>query len=374
MDSIIQWNCRGFRANLDEIHILIQDFFPVAFCLQETLLSDKNVVEFRKYALFCSKPVIRDNRAHGGAALMIRKDVPHSQVQTVSNLQAVAVRVSLFHPITICSIYLPSSSPIDIKKLTDLLDQLSSPVLLIGDFYAHSPLWGCKFLDNKGKQIEDFVSNNSLCLLNTKAITYIHPGTGSQTAIDLSICDPSLLMDLSWTVHDDLCGSDHYPLILKNNKPTPSDTTQRWKLTKADWPTFADLCETYLTEDMFENANDSIELFASKLLTIAAQTIPRSKPNSKHISKPWFNDACKDTIAKRKKALRLFDSQPNSQNLDYFKICRAQARRTIRGKTIIMANLCLKTKLSHTIKKGMGYGSENLGQITYNYCQTFEQK
>src|ERR1051325_10563593 len=81
---------------------------------------------------------------------------------------------------------------------------------------------------------------------------------------------------------------------------------------------------------MFENANDSIELFASKLLTIAAQTIPRSKPNSKHISKPWFNDACKDTIAKRKKALRLFDSQPNSQNLDYFKICRAQARRTIR--------------------------------------------
>jgi exonuclease III len=330
MDTIVQWNCRGLRANVDEIHILIKDFIPVAFCLQETLFGDKNIIEFRRYTLFCSKPVMRDGRAHGGAALMIRKNVPHSQIDIVSNLQAVAARVSLFRPITICSIYLPPSSPINIKDLEDLLAQLPSPVLLVGDLNAHSPLWGSNNLDNKGKQIEDFINNNNLCLLNTKTPTYIHPATGSQTAIDLSICDPSIMMDFSWAVHDDLCGSDHFPLILQNNKPTSSTSTQRWKLNKADWSTFVDLCETRLTEDEFENANDPIELLTTKLLTIATQTIPRSKTNTQHVSKPWFNEACKDAITERKNALRIFDSQPNSCNLENYKMCRARTRRTIR--------------------------------------------
>jgi hypothetical protein len=49
--------------------------------------------------------------------------------------------------------------------------------------------------------------------------TYIHPATGSKTSIDLTICDPSLVMDLSWMVHDDLCGSDHYPLLLEVANP-----------------------------------------------------------------------------------------------------------------------------------------------------------
>jgi len=41
-------------------------------------------------------------------------------------------------------------------------------------------------------------------------LTYFHPGIGSLSAIDLSLCHPSLYLDLSWSVHEDLCGSDHY--------------------------------------------------------------------------------------------------------------------------------------------------------------------
>ena len=38
--------------------------------------------------------------------------------------------------------------------------------------------------------------------------TYLHPRNGSYSAIDLPVCDPSLLLDFSWSVDDDLCGSD----------------------------------------------------------------------------------------------------------------------------------------------------------------------
>ena len=45
---------------------------------------------------------------------------------------------------------------------------------------------------------------HELCLWNDGNPTFIHPATGSFSAIDLSICSPSLFMDFNWVVHDDL--------------------------------------------------------------------------------------------------------------------------------------------------------------------------
>ena len=82
--------------------------------------------------------------------------------------------------------------------------------------------------------------------------------------------------------------------------------------------------------DEFEHAIDPAEAFTAKLLDIAAQTIPTSSTNPKHLSKPWFTDACKEAIKNRKAALKAFNSQPSPQNLDLFRMSRAKARRTIR--------------------------------------------
>ena len=35
--SITNWNCRGFRKNIDEIKMLMRDYDPIAFGCQETL-------------------------------------------------------------------------------------------------------------------------------------------------------------------------------------------------------------------------------------------------------------------------------------------------------------------------------------------------
>ena len=34
--KIIQWNCRGYKANYDELLLLIAELNPSALCLQET--------------------------------------------------------------------------------------------------------------------------------------------------------------------------------------------------------------------------------------------------------------------------------------------------------------------------------------------------
>jgi ribonuclease HI len=329
---IIQWNCRGLRANFDEIQILIQNFQPLVFSLQETLISHNNTINFRQYTHFLKNPIPNDTRPSGGVSLLIRKNIPHSQIKLNTNIQAVAATISLYRTITVCSIYLPPHSALNIAELEDLYRQLPSPVLLMGDFNAHSPVWGSGRLDAKGRLIENFIANENLCILNKNINTYVHPATGSQTAIDLTICNPALLLDFEWQVHDDLCGSDHFPILISNTKASsPTAIIRHWKLDKADWVEYDRLCKELLNASSILAEDDPIDAFTNVLINIASQTIPRSGTSVSCINKPWFNNTCKITINKRKATFRRYDRCPTELNLKAYKIQRAKTRQIIRA-------------------------------------------
>src|SRR5213080_2538289 len=127
----VQWNCRGLRANIDEIQILIQNFQPILFSLQEIKLSNINPINFRQYSHFSKSPNPNDSYSHGGVSLLIKKNIPHSQINLKSPIQAVAAIVSCHRPITVCSIYIPPHSSVSEEDLDDLLLQLPSPVLIM---------------------------------------------------------------------------------------------------------------------------------------------------------------------------------------------------------------------------------------------------
>ena len=118
--------------------------------------------------------------------------------------------------------------------MDDLVRQLPTPYMLLGDFNSHNPLWGGNTLDGKGQRVEQFMDNNSLCFLNDGSYTYLHPGYGTYTAIDLTITQPNLLLDFSWRVLDDLCGSDHFPIVIKHQGPATGGKEPGWRLKKAD--------------------------------------------------------------------------------------------------------------------------------------------
>ncbi len=129
---------------------------------------------------------------------------------------------------------------------------------------------------------------------NDESHTYLHPATGSRSTLDLTLCDPSLYLDFSWKVGDDLCGSDHFPVFLQRNGPPSVDRVQRWKLNKADWETFRAECMIELDVDRFPDDEDQMEHFTKLLHDIAKKTIPKTSANPKRFNKP-----CLTTIAKR---------------------------------------------------------------------------
>ena len=91
MSHIIQWNCRGFRANYEETQLLLQQLNPVAICLQETKIkTDINIKHYTSYFKHVTGDI-----AHGGVMISVRSNTPHSSIPIITGLQAVAVRVSL---------------------------------------------------------------------------------------------------------------------------------------------------------------------------------------------------------------------------------------------------------------------------------------
>ena len=88
-------------------------------------------------------------------------------------------------------------------------------------------------LDRHGKLLEDVLTKHNLSILNDMSPTYIHPATASRSTIDLSICSPGIFLDMQWKTFDDLCGSDHYPIIIQVGVREPSTALPSWKLRKA---------------------------------------------------------------------------------------------------------------------------------------------
>ena len=114
-NNILQWNCRSIKANLEELNLLINEQKPVAVCLQETFLKDTDKFTLKYHSCYF-KNCSGSDKASGGVSVIVNNNVPHHVVNLETTLQAVAVNISFNKTITLCSIYLHPSLPIDIKK------------------------------------------------------------------------------------------------------------------------------------------------------------------------------------------------------------------------------------------------------------------
>ena len=204
------------------------------------------------------------------------RSFPQSIITLNTNLQAVAVKVTAHKTITLCSVYLPPHNHFHFnpKDLQDVIDQLPSPFILMGDFNGHHTLRGCGDVNNRGQQLEDLILKNDFILFNDKTHTYFHSASGTFISLDLTLFSASLFLDFSWKVGPDPCGSDHFPLLLENDGPPSLERVQRWKLAKENWDQFQHLCSTRLHQFIIADADDPIYLCTSILKEIAEETIP----------------------------------------------------------------------------------------------------
>ena len=372
--KIIQWNCRGVKPRFEELLLLLSLLRPSIFCLQETFLKPNDTFTFKGCNVY--NHIHSDClRASGGSSLLVHSSLPQRQIKLKTDLQAVAVSITLDKEITFCSIYIPPSYSLRSEQLTSLLQQLPSPYMLVGDFNGHNVLWGSNGNDPRGELIEDFITENDICLMNDKSNTYLDSGKGTFSSLDLSLCHPSLYLDYEWSVCEDQHGSDHFPILIESVQTHGEDHNPKWKLHKADWDLFNNLCNESLTDTSFSDSSDPITDFTSSLIAISEKCIPKTSTNPKK-SNPWYNDDCKKAIKQRKDTLSKFCKFPTHVNLNTYRNFRAKARRTIKSAKrkswrTYVSNLNYKTptkKVWDMVRKISGKSkSATYHHLNYNF-------
>ena len=65
---------------------------------------------------------------------------------------------------------------------------------MLGDFSAYNTLWGLTTVDARGREVELFINNHNMNIINNGAPTRI--SYNIETAIDLTMCAANLEVDL----------------------------------------------------------------------------------------------------------------------------------------------------------------------------------
>jgi ribonuclease HI len=348
--DILQWNVNGFFTRLENIKLLINQLTPTCICLQETNFSSDYCASLRGFEHFF-KNRLQGNRASGGVAIFVKPYTFPEQVLLNTHLEACAVQIRFPLKVTICSVYLPNSSSLNVKDLNDLVNQLPIPFILLGDFNSHHYYWGSERCDTRGRIVADWLdSHDNIVLLNTDQPTHFDSSTGRTSNIDLTIASQNISSYFEWNAFEDLYDSDHFPILVKSlvNEVTPNSTTitKRWKFHAADWLQFREEIDKNigklidLDHDSDITINDIVSNFSNFILEVAEKCIP--KTSGTYIRKnlvPWWNEECKIAIKEAKKAQRLYyqfarNDHDSRLKIDYKKK-RSKARRILKDSSRI---------------------------------------
>lgn len=173
----LQWNICGLRKNYNELKLLINQHNPIIICLQETMLN-ANSFNLSGYDTII-KPD-SNSSSHRGVGCCIKTGTPYKVINITSELAVIAVELAFPIRATFLNIYIfhQMNTTQLIQKLNDIIRQINTPIIFMGDFNAFHTLWGSRVDSLRGKALLKFFNTNGLTLLNTGASTRICHTTG----------------------------------------------------------------------------------------------------------------------------------------------------------------------------------------------------
>ena len=115
-----------------------------------------------------------------------------------------------------------------------MINNFSSRYSILGYFNDHSHLWGAKQENEHGKVVEKLIDRHNLISLNDSVHTRFDTYHQTSSLLELSLCHPSIYMDVACDVSSDKLGSDHQPIIITANTynhPVP-ERFPKWNFKK----------------------------------------------------------------------------------------------------------------------------------------------
>ena len=218
-----------------------------------------------------------------------------------------------------------------------MINSFSSRYIISEDFNGHSHLWGANQENERVNGVEKLIDNHNLILLNDSVHTRFDTYHQTSSLLDLSLCRPSIYMDVACEVSSDRLRSDHHPIIIIANTSnyTVPQRVPKWNFKKAKRDAFQDQCITEITLDLFNDAEDNMAIFSSTLLDITADNVPKTSPFPKRKAKPWFDEDCQAAKKERNKADRLANKHHSAANSMPARLIQVRTKKLFEQKKIM---------------------------------------
>jgi hypothetical protein len=262
-------------------------------------------------------------------ALYVHNSTPFSEIPLQTNIQAIAIKINIHRVFSICSIYISRSHELSKQSLTALIQQLPRPFVLVGDFNSYNILWGCPTTDTRGRELESFIIDNQLNVLNNGAPTRISYDV--ETAIDLSIVSPELEEDLQWAVYESPGDSDHCPIVLDimGIQQPIEEPMFKLNIKKAKWQNY----EFSAAWDNLPSVSElSAEASVHELYRRIAMATENSIPNiqtHRFYPKPWWTPELRESKKSREKAFQKYKRVKSLNNVLRWKKLRAEHKKLV---------------------------------------------
>lgn len=365
--NIVHWNCRSISNKLDHLKYLISTHNSVIdiILLNETWLNSSKPFKIPGYK------IIRydSSRPHGGIAIAIKDKYIFKTLSTPSDYNFQNLLISLKAgsiTIDILCVYIPPppNGKFSLQMLNNSFSSISSRnFLIIGDFNAHHTSWGSRFNDRRGNIIEKFADDHNLICLNDGAVTTFANYGQNSNVLDLVFASPAVSANCSFSLHDDLMSSNHFPIFINvlyrdttqsvnssqtsntSNSSTSTSSLSDINFNRIDWSIFSQLCEDSFTSFCLDSDPlQSYNLFIEKLCCVLMTFHRKSKDcHRQKIRKctVWWNDLCSKTVNQTKLALCSYKKYPTLENYIIYKHLDAKKKRIIsEQKALSWANLC----------------------------------
>ncbi|KAJ8704397.1 hypothetical protein PYW08_013121 [Mythimna loreyi] len=227
-----------------------------------------------------------------------------------------------------------------LPTIKSLLDSVSGPLLVMGDFNCHHYHWGSDVCDNFGIGLLDILDDLDLCLINDGSPTRMSAPRQSNSCVDLTFCSSNISSLLIWRRLEMTHGSDHYPIIIefpsKNIPIKVSPPLLKYQLNSANWDLYSKIVDLRISSLPKVDSHNAHECFLSFSSTISSTAddcfTPKKTPCGRLPPPPWWDRECTNMIKARNEAEKTFNCNMNLDNLIAFKRILAKSRKFLKKK------------------------------------------
>lgn len=89
--------------------------------------------------------------------------------------------------------------PLILSEIEGIINKVTSPIIWVGNFNAHNPLWGSQQRDANGAVLEEFLDSCNLVTVNDNRPTRVEIKSGNMSCLDLTL-SPALASVGEWKV------------------------------------------------------------------------------------------------------------------------------------------------------------------------------